>query len=120
MKINITEELSQSTLLSHIILHNMSEALVESLVKEGQTEEGVDIDVKLTVNGREIDLKSFIEYWQSQVGNAIKEKATELINDKFADLNYMFYDLEERLRPEIDKILDDWEKEYDNTGENTI
>ena len=32
----------------------------------------------------------------------------------------MLFDLEERLRPEIDKRLDDWEKEDDDTRTNTV
>jgi len=120
MKINLTRELDRDTLITHIILNNMSQSIAERLAKEGKTPDGVVVDVKLTVNGIEIDLKSFVDYWQSQVDSIITSKARELINDKFADLNDMFYDLEERLRPEIDKRLDDWEKEFDNTGNDTV
>ena len=119
MKVNMTDEIRQNTLISHIILHKMSEALAESIAKEGQTEDGVVVDVKLTANGKEIDLEHFIQHWQSQVDNIITEKARELVNDKLSDVCGMLYDLEERLKSEIDKRLEDWEKEVDNTGNNS-
>lgn len=110
MKINLTEELDRDTLLSHIILHNMCQAFAEQLLKEGKTEDGVVVDVKLIVNGVELDLKEFVDYWQSQVHNIITERAKELMNLKFANLTDLVSDLEERLKPEIDKRLEDWEK----------
>lgn len=119
MRINITDELDKDTLLSHIILHNMSTSVAEQMIKNGTTNEGVVIDVKITANGIELDLKEFIDYWQSQVDRIIHEKAAELVREKFADINDMLYDLEQRMEPEIEKRLEDWEKENDDTRNST-
>jgi len=124
MKINLTKELDRNTLVSHIILHNMSRAFAEQLVEEDSarklveesSEKGVIIDVKLTVNGVELDLKAFVDYWQSQVHELITERAKELVKEKFVDLTNLVCDLEERIKPEIDKRLEDWEKEDEHTG----
>jgi hypothetical protein len=127
MKINILKEFRDGSLLSHMVLHNLEISIAKKIAKEGKTESGIECDVKLTVNGIEIDLESFIEHWQSQVHRMIKEEAIELVKEKFADLNDMLYDLEERIKPEIENRLEDWEKEYKdnlkdedgNTTENT-
>lgn len=114
MKVNIRKEAKEDTLLSHIILDNMSESVAKCLVKEGYTEDGTVIDLKLTANGMEIDIESFVECWQSQVKRIIAEKARDLINDQFADVNNILYDLEEMMKPVIEKRLEDWEKEENN------
>ena len=115
MKINLTEELNKNSLLSHVVLHGITYATKEGLVEEigqsCQTEKGVVIDVVLTANGTELNLESFVNHWQRQVEKAVNKKAEELIDEKFSDLSDLIYDLQERLKPEIRKRLEDWEKE---------
>jgi len=119
MKINLNKELKERTLVSNIIFGNMSMAIVEQLIEEGKTEDGVIGDVRLTVNGREIDLQAFIESWQSQVSESIVSKAKELFDEKFGEIDDLFCDLGDRIKSEIHKRLEEWEKE-DWEKENLI
>lgn len=109
MKINLTQK--RDSLLMHIVLTCLTEAALKELVEIGKTKEGIVCDLKLTVNDHELNLESFVEHWQNQISRMIQEKATKIIEEKFRDIQEIFYDLEERLKPEIKKRLEDWEKE---------
>lgn len=109
MKINLTQKID--TLLAHIVLTCLTKTVLEELAEIGKTKEGIICDMKLTVNNHELDLQLFLEHWQSQIARMIKEKAKEIIKEKFRDMDEILYDLEERLKPEIEKRLEDWEKE---------
>ena len=61
MKINIRKEIEKNSLISHVVLNQMSQLLARELIKEEVTPEGVILDVKLTINGRELDLETFIK-----------------------------------------------------------
>ena len=111
MKINITERITKdrNDFIMHIILSAMKASVLKELT-ENRQKEGIVADVCLTVNGKELDLEHFCEHWQSQVGRMIKEEAVELVKNRFSDVENLMYDLEERLKEEINKRLEDWEK----------
>ena len=69
-------------------------------------------DLKLTINGHELDIKSFVEHWESQVDRMIRGAALDVVRDRFRDVTDIKDNLEERLMPEIEKRLEDWEKEH--------
>ena len=111
MKINVTKELNKKSLLSHIILHKMKDYLVKHLTENCSIKNiGIVAEIKLTVEGEEIDLQSFVDYWQNQVEEMITKQAKELMRDKFIDIQDLFTDLEGRLKEEINNRLEDWEK----------
>ena len=111
MKINLTDDVRKDGLLSHIILNSISETTMDALVKEGSIQGvGVICDLVLTANGHEIDIQDFVDHWQSQVDRIIEEKAQELLSDRFREISDLLVDLEERIKPEINKRLEDWEK----------
>lgn len=111
MKINLTQELKDNTLLSHIVLNCLTDTVAKKIITANRTESGIICDIKLTVNEHELNLLSFIKHWQSQVSRMIKEKAKEITEERFGDINDLLDDLEERLKSEIGKRLEDWEKE---------
>jgi len=113
MKINITQELKKHTLLANIVMTCLTETVSKELIEIGETKDGIVCDLKLTLNSHELDLQSFIKHWESQVSRMIKEEATEMISEKFNGVNDLLYDLEERLKPEIEKRMEDWERETD-------
>ena len=111
MKVNITDECrNKESLLSRFILNGLTDALMEEVKKDSVKDVGTFCDFKMLINDTEIEFEPFLEYWQSQVSVMIKEKATELMNEKFGDLDDLFYDLRERLEKEIKDRLEDWEK----------
>lgn len=112
MKINIKEEIKTESFVSHLILHSMAVALADVLTKEARDNEGM-LELKLTVNDYELPLKSFCEHWQNQVNDNIIKEAKRLIESKCGDISDLLYDLEGRLKDEVDKRLENWEKEND-------
>jgi len=112
MKINITERVTKdrSDFLMHIIFSSLSKTAYKELAAS-RGKDGIVADVRFTVNEYEVDLESFCKHWQSQVHRIIKEEAAELAKKRLFDINDLLFDLEERLKEEIDKRLEDWEKE---------
>jgi len=123
MHINISEEGLKDTLLSHLVIHALVHALPEDLVptivdeheatKGDSKDKGVCADIVITANGHELNLESFVEHWGSQVSEMIKKEAAELVSDKFREVTDLLFDLNERVQVEVDKRLEDWEKESD-------
>jgi hypothetical protein len=73
------------------------------------------LDIKLTIEGHEIDFRAFCERWQSDIRRQIKEKAKELVNLNFIDMYDVLYDLEQRMKEEVAKRMEEWEKEDETT-----
>ena len=120
MKINLTKENKDRTLLSHIVLHCATTSLIKSIVKEREDkglEENI-VDLTLTCNGKEIDIQKFMKHWQSLVEVMIREEAKDRVEsfmtDKLNDIHDVMEDLESRLKEEVDKRMEDWEKEEEN------
>jgi len=124
MKVNVREEIHKDrneggSIIALIVLNSMGKAMKEGL-KEIQEDvlakyketEGY-LDIKLTIEGHEIDVEAFCERWQSDVRRQIKEKAKQLVELNFADIYDVLYDLEQTLRSEVSKRMEDWEKEGD-------
>lgn len=87
MKINLTKECDKNTLISHIVLECMTDALYKQIGETSKKGEGVVSDVKLMVDGKELDIKIFADEWESQVDRMIREAATELLNEKFSSIS---------------------------------
>jgi hypothetical protein len=69
-------------LISHMVLSGLTEAC-KSVVRDAQGKEDFDnmFDVRLTIQGEEVDLMKFCEEWQRQVGRMIKEQTHEIARD---------------------------------------
>lgn len=111
MRINLTKELQEHSMLSVIVLNKLTKVALEEIAKDGKTDKGIMCEVKMTVNGHEVDLESFINYWQSEVRFMISKEAEKLVSEKFMNVSNILSDLEERVKPEIKNWLEDWEKE---------
>jgi hypothetical protein len=117
MKINMTkEECEKRSLLGFIVIEALVGAIgtdkkFEEFMKDKKVGKDYIYDVHLTANGVELDLQKAVDHWGSQVERMIGEKAKELLEDKFRDITYAFDDLKSWLDSEINKHLEDWEKE---------
>jgi hypothetical protein len=76
MDINLTKEVEDETLISHIVLEGMKPELLRSFEN---TRGDIVAEVLLTVNGSEINLEKFCDHWQDQVNCMIKEEAVNII-----------------------------------------
>jgi len=116
MKINLTKEVNKNTLLSMIVLNGMRTATLEALAFERNRrgkDEDIEADIKLTINGDEVDVQSFVKHWESQVNALICEEAKRIVQEKFNffELQEKLQDLERRVDIEIKDRLEEWEKE---------
>ena len=100
------------SIISSIVLNGMKGAVLDQVIEVYKENDGV-VDITLTIEGHELDVKSYCEFWQSQVRRMIKEEAKKITDELFSfnDIDDLIYDLKHRLKDEIDKRLEDWEKE---------
>ncbi len=117
MRIKFKDEID--TLKEHFVIHGLSVAIEQGILPENTFDEVLKekiqddghLDVAVTVNGREIDIHELCENWEKQIDTMIVKKAQEIVEDKFSDLSYLFDDLQGRINTEIEKRLEDWERE---------
>ena len=110
MEINLSEEIKKNTTLSTVVISCLTDTITKELMA-GRTKKGVVCDIKLTVAGHELDFRALIERWQKQISRMVKEKAAEIVKEKFSDIYDTLADLEDRLKTEVEKRLEDWERE---------
>lgn len=102
MIIQMKDILDQHNLTGHLILSSLCsfQDIIE-IIKEKKS-----ADIRITVEGKEIDFESFINHWQSQVDRVIKEKAIELLDEKVSPVFEKIEDLKEELSRSINKLSD--------------
>lgn len=79
MKLTTKDLIDDRNLIGHIVLGGIGKhpAMCEAIREAGEA------DLRLTVNGKEIDLQEFVDHWQSQVKRIITERALEMVDEKF-------------------------------------
>jgi hypothetical protein len=101
MKITTNDIVDNKSLVGHIILNGIGKhpEVMKAVTRDKEAE------VKLTVNGAEIDIQSFMDFWQSQVERAIHEEAMKLVEDKFNDIREKMEDFSNALSNSLDSLL---------------
>jgi hypothetical protein len=66
-------------------------------MKSVDYENNDEFEVKLTLEGLELDLKGFAEYWKSEVDRMVSIRAAELVREKFMPINDMLHDMEKEV-----------------------
>jgi hypothetical protein len=87
-------------------LRSIHEQLADDMEKDGGM-----LNVRITVNGFEIDLEKFVEDWEGQHTKLLKEQAKNIISERFGEISYLLFDLERRTTDQINQNLEEWEKE---------
>jgi hypothetical protein len=82
MKITVDRIIDDECLVGHMILNGIGPYpdVINAIQRDGVA------DVRLSVNGAEIDIESFVNHWQSQVEKMIHEEAVKLVEDKFNEV----------------------------------
>ena len=75
MKINVTEECTKNSLVSHFILNGLTDALLEAIKKDSVNDVGAFCDFKILINDTEIEFRPFLDHWQSQITEMIDNEA---------------------------------------------
>jgi hypothetical protein len=122
MKFNLKKEIHKDrsegrSIISSMVLNGLSQAVQENFdeILDVYKENDGIVDITLTIEGHEIDVKGFVDFWQSQVRRMIKEPAKMITDEMFGfeEIDELIYDLKDRLQSEINNRLEDWEKELD-------
>ena len=61
------------------------------------------VDLKLVINGEEMDLFPYYEQFASQMGRMVAEKAKDMLDDKFRDMNELMDRLQQQITEEARK-----------------
>ena len=64
-----------------------------------------EIEVKLTVEGRELDLRKYCERWQKSVQEAILKEASEIVSEKFRKISDCANEIEKSMQRIADEEL---------------
>lgn len=108
-------------LIEILILNGLTNALSKEEFfeynKNRQKSENKLIDIRMTIDGIDIDVEKFMERWQENVRHAIAENAKELVVEKFNNISNVLYDLEERVKEEVEKRMEEWEKEDNDASD---
>ena len=116
MKINVTEEISKRSLLSHFILNLPTKAIED--ISKSRKKGDLFVDVKLTVNGHECPVRKVMDIFETQLKRIYKEGAKKIFDEKFEsiitdklyEVSEVINDLKDRLDKEVTKRLENWEK----------
>lgn len=111
MKIDLLKEIKKRTMLSNIILGGIESSILKEIVQGLKRSDNGKYNIKITINGVEVNLRRFIKNWQSSVDNRIAEAAKDVIQEKLSGVSNLLYDLEQRLNTEIECRLEEWERE---------
>ena len=101
IKITKEEIGDHDNVLGHLVINSLLKypEIMTAVTNDGYAE------VCMTVNGKEMYLKEFVDFWQGQVNQMIIEEAKTIVQEKMSGVSDLLYDLEER--------LEDWEKDND-------
>lgn len=103
------KEIVSPTIGGHIVLESLTQEANKEIFN--QAVENQEVDVVLTINGKEVDFKHFTDRWSKCVDDAIDAKAREIVLDKFWNIDEMVEEfksmIEEKLKNygcEIDHV----------------
>jgi len=124
MKVNISKEIQKHTRTGSIVMHAITYDIKDKIgnlrefADKYKNEQGdIEVDLKLILDGHEVDLKSYFKRWEKGVQEGIEEKVKNTISDEFIDLQDLINDLSDRINIEITKRFTSWEQiELKNKG----
>ncbi len=88
------------SLVGHIVLESLARhpKILHKAAEDGE------VDVRLTIGGEDMDLRPFVEHWQSQVERMIHEEAMKQVERKFDDVQNKMRDYTDALQETLDSL----------------
>lgn len=113
MKLNVRDIILDDLDRQEFLRGLVNEALALAIKKNMDCGDYTEVEIKLLVEGEEVDITNVCDDWQSQVDEVIREEALSLFEEKilskFSDISDLALELEERLKEEVKKYLEDGE-----------
>lgn len=118
MKVPMKEvlNLSSENILSHVILECLAQgpegrALSDKIIleREGLSKEERDnylVDLRLMINGEEVDPSNFFNLYKQQWSRLVKDAAMKLLQER---LGNRFVEVMDKIR-DIEQVVDEWAK----------
>jgi hypothetical protein len=96
MRVTRDEIIDSKNLVDHFVLEGVASHpdVAEALMATGCAE------VRVTVNGKEVDLKAFVKHWESQVGRMIQDQALKQVQERLAKFEAITEDVRAKLANE--------------------
>ena len=105
MKINFRDHIiNREDLLSHLVLHALGHQALEETQKISEDpvyrETGI-LDIRLSVNGIELDPAGFCDHWQSEVVRMIDEVGEKKVEDKLREIDELIEECRGAIRSKV-------------------
>ena len=103
MKYKVKELLDNKNLISHLFLNCIDSETVDSIVKtKDYNIESTEVDIKLLVNDKELNIDGFLQHLNDQYFNMVKKSADSLVRKTLSNRAYeigeMLSELENKLK----------------------
>lgn len=103
MKYKVKDLLNGKNLISNLFLECIDSETVDSITKtKDYNVESTEVDIKLLVNDRELDIDGFLQYLNDQYFNMVKKSADSLVrktlSNRAQEIGEMLSGLENKLK----------------------
>jgi len=98
-KEEIVDLSDKQSLVGHLVLHCMAKNIDLALTPDEDSAE-----VRLLINGKEADLRTFVDGWQSQVDRMIDERAAGRVRAKLREMETIFEEGLDNIRERVEDI----------------
>ncbi len=89
MKYKVKELLDNKNLISHLFLNCIDSETVDSIIKtKDYNVESTEIDIKLLVNDRELNIDGFLQHLNNEYFNMVKKSADSLVKKQLSNRAY--------------------------------
>ena len=89
MKYKVKELLDNKNLISHLFLDCIDSETVDSIIKtKDYNVESTEIDIKLLVNDRELNIDGFLQHLNNEYFNMVKKSADSLVKKQLSNRVY--------------------------------
>ena len=100
----------RDTFLGYCMINAVTHKYKDGKIFLPKVEDGYD--VQFIVNGIELPLHETFEYIKSQIDEMVRKKALELLEEKFADMSDIVYQITEELKRKAQEKLNLKIEEY--------
>ena len=92
-------------------------ALIEAIVLDGKDHHDMiadadgNFEIELSINGERRDYMKMVDLMLGQLERMVEERAKEMLDERFADVSNVLYDLEQAIRAKHEIYRDFWDKD---------
>lgn len=105
MKYKVKDLLNGTNLISHLFLDCINSETVDSIIKTKDYDiESTEVDIKLLVNDREMNIDGFLQHLNDEYFNMVKKSADKLVRKTLSNRAYEISETLPKLKNKLDYI----------------